>query len=196
MKFSIFNQFFKPSRLLVAGFLLARKNYQSGFTLLEILISIFIVGLMTSVVIVNYRSSGYRVEINNATEQLASNIRLAQNFSLGTREFNGANPKAWGVRFAIGDLNHYIIFADMDGNNSYSADENYKTINLPNGVAFSNLGGATNEVSIIFIPPDPITKILIDGVNQDNINIALQESFNNSIKEVSVNFLGLIDVKQ
>ncbi len=163
-----------------------------GFTLEELLVSMFIIATMSTLFMVNYHNTNKRSELGVTKQKLASDIRLAQNYSLGSKTYDGANTPTggWGVHFSMADLNRYIIFADKDGNHAYDLGEAAETKNLPVGITIDYLDPA-NMVDIIFLPPDPVT--YINGANNINAVITLRENINNSTSTVSVNFFGLID---
>jgi len=168
-----------------------------GFTLIELLVSIFIIGLISGVFMVNYHNTNKRSELKVTIQKLASDIRLAQNYSLGSKTYDGVNtPKGgWGLHFDLSSPSNYIIFADKNtpnGNKTYDAGEAVETRTLPAGVTINSLSPA-NAVDIVFFPPDPIT--YVNGSNAATARVVLKESMNNSTAAVTVNFFGLIDVE-
>ena len=166
----------------------------SGFTLLELLASIFIIATMSGLFIVNYHNTNKRSELGAVKQKLASDIRLAQNYSLGSKTYDGLNtPKGgWGVHFKKNAPSEYIIFADKNNNRAYNINEAMETKTLPAGVFIDNLSPG-NTVDIIFFPPDPV--IYVNGDINTNALITLKENINNSTAAVSVNFFGLIDTE-
>jgi len=170
----------------------------SGFTLIELLISIFIIGLISGVFMVNYHNTNKRSELNVEKQKLVSSIRLAQNYSLGSKAYDddGNTPRGgWGLHFSLSDPTRYIIFADKDapnGNQSYDDGEAIEIKTLPAGVTIDSLSPA-NTVDIVFFPPDPIT--YINGLYDASAQITLKENINNSTAIVTVNSFGLIDTE-
>lgn len=168
----------------------------TGFTLVELLASIFIIALISSVFIVNYNNTSKRSQLKMATQKLASDIRLAQNYSLGSKTYNQTDtpPGGWGAHFSLADRSHYIIFADTNTDQNYDSDlgEAIETKTLPAGVTISSLSPAST-VDIIFFPPDPTT--YVNGSATDSAQIVLREDINNSTAVVTVNSFGLIDVE-
>ncbi len=170
-------------------------NNSGGFTLIELSVSIFIIAVMSGFFIVNYHNTNKRSELGTIKQKLASNIRLAQNYSLGSKTYDGINTPAggWGVHFSLSDPSHYIIFADKNlpnGDKTYNAGEAVETVSLPDGITINSLSPA-NSVDIVFFPPDPVT--YINGSGSSPAKIILKENINNSTAEISVNFFGLID---
>ncbi|NCQ16135.1 prepilin-type N-terminal cleavage/methylation domain-containing protein [Candidatus Falkowbacteria bacterium] len=172
--------------------LILKKNSSKGFTLIELLVSILIITTMTGLFLVNYHNTNKRSELNIEKQKLASNIRLAQNYSLGSKTYNGTNVPTggWGVHFTMTDSGKYIIFADIDGDQAYDLNEAMETKTLPSGVTINSLSPA-GAVDIIFLPPNPT--VYINGLVSADAQIQLKENINNSTAVVTVNFFGLID---
>jgi len=168
---------------------------QRGFTLAEVLVSIFIIALITGLFLTNYHGTNKRTELNMAAQKVVSDIRLAQNNSLGSLEFNGSIPAGgWGIYFATSTSDSYVIFADINDNKDYDLAEQDRQINLPTGIFIDSIvedGGELEEVAITFLPPDPVT--YINGLADNTVQIILKDNANNSIKTIKVNFFGLVD---
>jgi type II secretory pathway pseudopilin PulG len=175
----------------------------TGFTLIELIASIFIIMAMTSIFLVNYHGTNQRSQLNVEKQKLVSNIRLAQNYGLGSKTYNGVKTPSggWGVHFDIADPSHYIIFADVDGDYTYNNNGNdmaKETKALPAGVSINSLTttiGAiqqsVDKIDVIFYPPDPVT--YVNASASTKASIVLKENINNSTATVSVNSFGLID---
>lgn len=180
---------------------------KAGFTLVELLTSIFIITLITGLFMVNYRGLDKRSSLSVVKQKLVSDIRTAQNYSLGSKTYDGTNTPAggWGAHFDTSDTSRYIIFADGStiddpvGNRVYEASEAVEIKTLPAGVIISSLvdidadGAPSNQnnLDIVFFPPDPVTYVNSNSTHNAVINLV--ESINNNTGAISVNFLGLID---
>jgi prepilin-type N-terminal cleavage/methylation domain-containing protein len=173
-----------------------RIKNQTGFTLIELLASIFIISLISTIFIVNYHNTNNRSLLNVTKQKLVSDIRLAQNYSLGSKKYNTTNTPSggWGAHFSLTSPSNYLIFADLDSSRSYDNGEAIETKNLPVGVTIDSIkvnGTDSGSVDIIFFPPDPVT--YINGLSDANTKVILKENINNSTGAVMVNFFGLID---
>lgn len=165
------------------------KASNSGFTLIELLASLFIMTMLTGLFLTNYHSSNNAAKVSTAVQEMASNIRLAQGYALGSKKFNGAiSSGGWGVYFDEG-ASSYIIFADVDEGKDYDLSEKFSEINLPTNVTISSINVA-NNVDIVFLPPDPVT--YINGASDTSVQIKLSDG--EAVKTVEVNFLGLVDM--
>ena len=173
------------------------KKYltQAGFTIMELIVSIFIIALISGILVVNYRGASQRSNLINVVQKAISDVKLAESYSLGSKEYDGAMPAGgWGIIFSLASPDSYIIFADENNNQQYDIGEadsakGGKTIILPSGVSLDsiNLG---NRVDIIFLPPDPT--IFINGAG-DAARVRFKETTNNSTKTMEVNSLGLAE---
>lgn len=177
-----------------------KQTNKRGFTLIELIASIFIVALLSGAFMVNYHNANKRSELNMIKQKLASDLRLVQNNSLGAKTHNGASPKGgWGVHFAVSEPSSYIIFADLEdpnGNQAYEPGEEAEIKTLPAGVTISSLsagGSPANSLDIVFFPPDPTT--FVNASPTAGAQIILRENVNNSTAIVSVNSFGLIDTE-
>ena len=185
---------------------------RKAFTMVELLVSISIIVIITSLFLANYREGNKKNEINIAAHNLTSDIRRAQNNSLGLIKYAGAVPGGgWGISIDMNsDNTSYKIFADINENKRFDTGEDDaiyggNTVFLSSGILFDfmdianpdNEGGGNNRqiINITFLPPDPITYIY-DGAteyNQVYIGLASDEG---DTKQIEVNFLGLIDIIQ
>lgn len=171
--------------------------------MIELVVSIAIIASITGVFLANYHSANKKSELTMAAQKLVSDIRLAQNYSLGSKEYGGSMPSGgWGVHFnKTSSPGSYRIFADGNGNMKYDTGEDDKDkggqiVNLPSGIRIEeiNTGASINLVDITFLPPDPVTNIW-DGANNYNMaQIKLQGEDESLTKTVLVNFFGLVEV--
>jgi len=150
------------------------KLNKSGFSLLEMVVSLSIIILITVIFIANYHTGNRQTDLTMAAQTLVADLHLAQNDTLGLTKYNGALPAGgWGVHFNIDALN-YVTFADLNapgetGNMSYDSTTEgnigygARATTLPSGVVISSLKDGTGYplvVDVTFLPPDPTTTII------------------------------------
>ncbi|MFH1427723.1 MAG: prepilin-type N-terminal cleavage/methylation domain-containing protein [Patescibacteria group bacterium] len=159
----------------------------AGFTLLELLVSVSILGMITGISLMNYRGSTKSTALQLESHKIVGDLRKAQTMALGAIEFSGSVPLGgWGVSFTSG-ASEYYVFADIDNDGVYDAvGELLTTVLLENSITFSASGNIT------FTPPDPLT--FIDGVNAGEKTITITNGVRT--KSIVVNFLGLIDISE
>ncbi len=146
----------------------------------------------------NYNSVNNRQKLIAAAQKMASDIRMAQQFSLGSKKHNGNTPaEGWGVYVDTSQNGSYIIFADNNVNAIYEystgLNEEFQTINLPDGVVVGSIlvnGAPVGSADIVFLQPDPTTFIN----NNPAVSSQIQLSNGNTVKTIEINFLGLVDI--
>jgi len=185
------------------------RNTKSGFTLLEVIVTLFIITLLTSLFLTNYRAGSRNTDLTFAMQKLVSDIRTAQNNSLGSVFYNATTTLGgWGVHFdiAAGNNTAYFIFADQNNNKVYDNGEAVETaggqtITLPANIVIDRLidssgaGDSHFRLDITFLPPDPVTRIYWDGNSSSSkATIGLRETVQEQTKSLIVNKLGLIEI--
>lgn len=175
----------------------SHKN-NDGLSLIELVVSIFIITMITGLFLANYHSAKLRNELLNTANLISGNIRTAQNNSLGMVKYSSSQPAvSWGVNFQTASPNQFIVFADINGNNVYNAGEAQNTQTLPAGIRISSLRAGTpltgtSPVNIIFQPPNP--KTIINNQDYSAAQITIIDTKSGQTKNIDVNFFGLIDV--
>jgi len=166
---------------------------QGGFSLMEMVVSVFIIALMSGIFLANYRFGSSGTALKNTAEKMASDIRLAQNYCLGARDFNGSSASGgWGVYVSKG-TNTYIIFADQNQSGDRQTSEDYRAVSLPSDIEISNIAGVSAvATTIIFYPPDPETRI--DGAAAQ-VEITLRDKKTAQTYGILVNKMGLIEAR-
>lgn len=196
-----------------------------GFTLAEIMVSIFIIMLLAGIIFTNYRQGGQQFALQRSANKLVQDLRSVEQMAMSAKEYNGVSPKGgYGIYFdnsAAGDKLHYILFADCNGNYKYDASgtapdcasatqinpypekigdtigfEKGVSVDFP-GVFYSEPGGPltpplTGELSITFTPIEP--KVMVNSISNNTAWIALKSESLGTIKVISVNPNGLIEV--
>ena len=92
---------------------------QKGFTIIELMIVIFIFLVISSLVIFNYRSFNSSVSVQNLAQEIGLSIRKAQVYSTSTKSADSVFP-SYGVHFSLtgtddilGHERAFVIFADL-----------------------------------------------------------------------------------
>ncbi len=172
------------------------KN-QAGFTLAELIVSIFIIAFISGIFLVNYHSTNQRSNLVITAQKVISDIKLTESYCLGSKEYNSAMPSGgWGIYFSIANPASYIIFADENENKQYDIGEadsakGGKTMNLPAGISLDNINiGDGSRADIVFLPPDPTIYINGAGIA---VRLRFKENISDSTKTIEVNSFGLAE---
>lgn len=150
------------------------KKNNSGFTLLEVLVSASIMIIMSGVFLVNYQRYKSQGELDMAVQLVITNIRKVQGYALASK-VDEIGPDVtspptvpnigWGIQFLEGD-NKMTIFSDTGccDRLAVGSEEN-EVINLPDGITISEvllesawstaLHSCTTNLHINFRPSKP-----------------------------------------
>jgi len=179
----------------------------AGFTLIELTVSVGVIALTAALFIANYHSTTRQTDLTMTAQKMVADLRAAQNNSLGLVEYNGAVPAGgWGVHFDTTQRS-YTMFADLnapgtsgymqydpptEGRPDYGARETDFSPDIKIA-GLSGSSGAGNQANVSFLPPDPQTNILVDITTSTSLQIVLKSLNTATCRNVSVNFLGLIE---
>lgn len=198
------------------------KQRPVGFTIMELTVTISLIVLMVTLSGVSYRRANKRTELILATQQAASNFRLAQTYAASAKEVKN-NPafNIWGIYLDKNNAQKVTMFVDENKNGWYEESEKYKEILLPTQVKLSKFFYkqgvvdrqeiSNNQISVTFVPPDPKVRMCLSttgcgsynwttqtGVwseSWDDFYVVLVDEINQSTKDINVNFFGLIDAR-
>ena len=120
----------------------SQRKLVGGFNMVELLITISILAIMTTVALANFRTFGKKSELSNTAESVVLALRQAQVYGVTTK--GGGAPCggssfdcAYGVHVdASTNPQKIIIFADADDDSKYTNGELVETIPL-SGVTIS-----------------------------------------------------------
>jgi prepilin-type N-terminal cleavage/methylation domain-containing protein len=183
---------------------------QKGFTFVESLIVIAMIGILSVVIIPSYQSARSQLALERAAVKLAQDIRKVQEMALSAYECGspcgGSMPLGYGIYIDKNDSlcpddNCYHIYADIvPAWGKYSpGDPILETIYLESDVGIDDL--TKNIINIVFIPPDPMTSLSgKDPTDPAFVNFSLLsitiglDSDPTKQKSIKVNAAGLIDI--
>lgn len=123
-----------------------------GYTLIEILVVLTIVGILFGVGYASFRDFSRREALAGASKRVIADIRLAQDFALGGKKPNDAkcNGKILGsYGFRVTPPNLYSVEANCTGGTVVTKTGSLPsgvtfTAPMPNPVLFKTLGDGTN----------------------------------------------------
>jgi len=144
-----------------------------GFTVVEIIVVLAIIGAITGIVIFDVNSERQNSALLRSAQNLSLNLRQVENYALSSKVFKTEGvPCSWGIHFSGTGSTNYTIFADLPVvNDCNSSDpnkdkrnpdgsEDFKTIKLESTITISGLSDGLSDV--VFIPPDPTVRFTLD----------------------------------
>ena len=164
-----------------------RKTKAEGFSLVEMLVIVFIIALLSSLVLANYQIGKQGSYLKAGAQRLAGDLRRAQTLSLAVRTENkiGENRAACGYGILLGgpafNMTQYSLFYNPSPGTCTNVNKYFdtgastnsqilETITLPQGLTLSwsgsiacsvsRLFGNSSGCSIYFEPPDPATWLM------------------------------------
>ena len=166
--------------------------YLKGFTLVELLVSIAIIGILTAAVVASSPAAKQGFAIMRSSQGLAQDIRRAQIKATAMKEIEGSSPKGYGICLDTNASSSYILFADQDGNHTYNDKEDIliETINLETDVKISALSSGSS-LNIVFEPPNPTVWVNNSSSSSSTITLHLENNITKT-REIFVNSSGLI----
>lgn len=126
-----------------------------GYTLIEVLVGITIIGIVFSAGFASFREFSRRQVVVGVAKQIKGDLRLAQSSAISGKKPGGCNGVLDGYNFrvVVGGLS-YVVEADCSGAGS---PIEVKSVTLPSGllisipspnpITFKALGQGTNIVS-------------------------------------------------
>lgn len=190
---------------------MSKRHAQSGYTLIEMLLVVSIMGLVSGLVFADYHRAGRQGALVMGARQLAAHVRQMENFALNGKEdrCTGSTACSWGVHLSSSGAAaaYYDLFEDyFNVNYIYNANEEYGPVQefasgvFVQGIRMQNLSGVWSSqanLNIAFLAPDPEIRFCRNsgagGCDYMAAEITLNNGEENAV--VTINNFGLVDVR-
>ncbi len=183
----------------------------SGFTLVEMIVSLSIFAVITGVVLAHYKDFSGGIVLSNLAYEMATTIRQAQVYGISVK---GAGPSTFNLRYGVHLVyptnNTFILFADLDGNQQYSgSSEIVENLTPSQGNIISDFCGtlatgvsecAASDplltwLDITFLRPNPDAIFLNSkGALYQSASIIVKSPITGRIKTIVIRSTGQISV--
>ena len=182
---------------------------KNGFTLIELVVVTFIIGLVTALLLTNYKQGEKEFALTRSAYLVAQGMTKAQEMSISAKEF--ACPEGttvpeggYGVFFynSSSYTDKFFIFADCneDLTTLIGGEEIAEIIPLETGIKLKEfyVNEIKNDLSTVFtfIPPDPDVCIYTSCEDYSSTRIIISlESDPAKTKTITLNKAGLIEIE-
>jgi type II secretory pathway pseudopilin PulG len=182
-----------------------KNDINSGFSLIELTISISIIIILSAILFLNYKSGQKTFALERASYRLIQDLREIQSKAgIGFEGCKNGDIFDDNYKYSYGlilaDYYSYILFADCNGDNSYeeSIDKKIEIVNLEKGVKIDIARCSISNPCVnylVFIPPRPTVLINGNDLEEADIYLKIDESDNSNsslTKNIIINKFGLI----
>lgn len=189
-----------------------KNKYSRGFSILEVLVTALIIGLITAMVMFRYGSFNNVILLKSQAYEMALDIREAQVFAVSVRGGDNEFRQEYGMYFDIDEPGQYQLFLDSLANDNgrydsgeetdvpYYIDDRFQiTAICVNSSSDCSSGTDVDTLSVTFIRPDFDSVFVSTGPSVNNISrarIELSSINDDSVtRAVNISLAGQIDVE-
>ena len=181
-----------------------RRKTARGFSILEVLITAAIIGIITGLVTIKYGSFNNSILLKNQAYQVALELREMQSRSLSAVGSGDNFRASYGIYFSASgqSQNEYVMFLDISpgggaGNGLRASDgsEDLETRRLDNRFRIQNIicDGVSGDVHIVFRRPN-FDAVMNNGA-RGNCSVVIGSVASDVTRSVVINAAGQITVE-
>ena len=170
-----------------------KSHSQSGFTLVELLVSVGIFTLITTAAVFNNAQFNGNVVLSNLAYEVALSVRQAQFYGITVKQSSTNTFDAgYGINFNMSTPTSYLLFEDRPTpNKTYDSGEALETYVLRKGNFISKIClsqsaacSSSPSVDISFVRPNPDAFIRYAGNSYSKAEICVSSPSGNKRKVV------------
>ncbi len=153
-----------------------------GFTIVELMVTVGIFAIITSVLLVRNSKFDDETLLQAAAYEVALSVRQAQNYGINVQGQGGYFDKPYGIYFETGAVS-YVLFTDTDDDGYYNSQggEELQTFTLGRGFQIAQVcitdgvcDAGVTSASIVFRRPEPEAIIMLsDGTTHPFLTVVL-----------------------
>jgi len=191
-----------------------RSSRSKGFTLVELLVSISIIGVITGMMMANFRGGQQSAEVRLATDILVGQLRSVQTSALagrlaavcsgGSNDLDVCEPKdppvscpggvcqkrvpaGYGIRLTTATPTTYMLFYDTDGDQRYDTGEELSVAPYISTAA-TRYQGSTAGDPLDLVYTAPFGQLFVNGSasGPTTVSLTLGHQFGTMTRHVNV----------
>lgn len=174
---------------------------EEGYSLIELLVVIVMIGIMSAVIFANQRSTPKILSLDRSTQKLIQDISHARGMAMGGHQESctSGSVDGYGIFFDKADSSRYFIYANCDGDKQYTVSDEIigGYISLENSISISDLklgsaGTSVDTVSVFFEPPNSM--VYANGQKRATSSVVLSASGEPQSKSLEITASGIVNV--
>ena len=175
---------------------------QKGFTLIEMLVTVSIFAIISTIVVARNATFDNEVLLNNLAYDIALSVREAQQFGINVRVAQGQFDAPYGIHFDA-DSATYSSFIDRDGNGIYSGSlsgELLEVYTIGRGARVEALCDIVADacdltsLDIVFRRPEP--DAIINNGTIGQARVELRSARQEGVRHVDISSTGQIAISR
>ncbi len=187
----------------VINFRQKERNLHSGFSILEVLITAAIIGVITGLITLQYGSFNNLILLKNQAYQVALDLRETQTRSLSVSGANAAFRKPYGIHFERDNPYQYILFLDANPENGlYDLGEEIEVRKLDSRFRLGRLCSGSTEscttvsaMSVVFRRPNFDAIMNAGAIANAAVEITTINGDGEDVRAVNINAAGQITIE-
>jgi prepilin-type N-terminal cleavage/methylation domain-containing protein len=166
-----------------------------GFTIPELLVSVFIITLMTAITLPNWHAGETTLALDRAAHKLSQDIRKATELAQRAQFFQCAtgNISGYGVYISTGTPSSYILYVECNGNQEYNSgvDAKFQEVTLESKMQITS--ATPDPFSVFFVPPVPTITIQPGDLTEAQVTLSVVGD-PSRLKTITITTKGIIDI--
>lgn len=177
-----------------------KQQNVSGFTLVELIVIIAIVGFMSATVISGQRVGSEQRKLTLESQKVVQSIRKAQNLAMSAQKSDcpGNTTVPFGIILSSGVPGQYYLVADCDKSLTYNGGDVIMETKILGDSRINSVNpvNVNGNVEIFFSPPIPQTSINTSTSDLTSATVVLVGRRRTEFsKTINVNTKGMISIQ-
>ena len=166
-----------------------------GFTIPELLVSVFIIVLMTAIILPSWHAGETTLALDRAAHKLSQDVRKATELAQRAQFFQCVTGtiSGYGMYISSGTPASYTLYVECNANQTYDVgiDAVFQAVTLENKIQITS--AIPSSFSVLFVPPVPTITIQPGNPAQAQITLSVVDDLSR-FKVITITIKGIIDI--